>query len=86
MKELTRLPEPLLHRQREFVGFLRSRLGTEEAARDAYARAALRDKLKGVCGPVRGTAASTGGAKSSRCKSSAANTSAGAGGRNAPSP
>ncbi len=35
MKEATRLPEPLLHRQREFLGFLRSRLGTEEAARDA---------------------------------------------------
>jgi len=35
MKEATRLPEPLLDRQREFLGFLRSRLGTEEAARDA---------------------------------------------------
>jgi hypothetical protein len=34
MKEATRLPEPLLDRQREFLGFLRSRLGTEEAARD----------------------------------------------------
>jgi hypothetical protein len=31
MKEATRLPEPLLERQREFIGFLRARLGTEEA-------------------------------------------------------
>jgi len=35
VKEATRLPESLLDRQREFLGFLRSRLGTEEAARDA---------------------------------------------------
>src|SRR6267143_6348388 len=43
MKEATRLPEALLDRQREFLGFLRSRLGTEEAARDvlqsAYVKA-----------------------------------------------
>jgi RNA polymerase sigma-70 factor (ECF subfamily) len=42
MKEATRLPEPLLERQREFVGFLRARLGTEEAARDALQSAYLK--------------------------------------------
>ena len=30
-----RLPEPLLQRQREFLGFLRARLGSEDAAQDA---------------------------------------------------
>jgi RNA polymerase sigma-70 factor (ECF subfamily) len=35
VNEAMRLPEPLLERQREFIGFLRARLGTEEAARDA---------------------------------------------------
>ena len=35
MNDAARLPEPLLHRQREFLGFLRARLGTEDAARDA---------------------------------------------------
>jgi RNA polymerase sigma factor (sigma-70 family) len=42
VKETTRLPEPLLNQQREFLGFLRSRLGTEEAARDALQSAYLK--------------------------------------------
>jgi RNA polymerase sigma-70 factor (ECF subfamily) len=37
-----RLPEPLLVRQREFLGFLRRRLGTEEAARDLLQAAYLK--------------------------------------------
>jgi RNA polymerase sigma-70 factor (ECF subfamily) len=42
MNQPRRLPEPLLERQREFVGFLRARLGTEEAARDALQSAYLK--------------------------------------------
>jgi RNA polymerase sigma-70 factor (ECF subfamily) len=34
-KDAAQVPQPLLDRQNEFLGFLRARLGTEEAARDA---------------------------------------------------
>lgn len=37
-----RLPEPLLQRQREFLGFLRARLGSEDAAQDALQSAYLK--------------------------------------------
>ena len=42
MSDAVRLPEPLLKRQREFLGFLRARLGSEEAARDALQAAYLK--------------------------------------------
>jgi DNA-directed RNA polymerase specialized sigma24 family protein len=42
MNDASRLPQPLLERQREFLGFLRARLGTEEAARDALQSAYLK--------------------------------------------
>ena len=42
MSDAVRLPEPLLLRQHEFLGFLRSRLGSEDAARDALQAAYLK--------------------------------------------
>jgi RNA polymerase sigma-70 factor (ECF subfamily) len=35
LNDAAQVPQPLLDRQSEFLGFLRARLGTEEAARDA---------------------------------------------------
>jgi RNA polymerase sigma-70 factor (ECF subfamily) len=35
LNDAVQVPQPLLDRQSEFLGFLRARLGTEEAARDA---------------------------------------------------
>lgn len=47
MDEANRLPELLLARQREFLGFLRARLGSEEAAREALQAAYLKAIEKG---------------------------------------
>ena len=50
MNEAAHVPQILLDRQSEFLGFLRSRLGTEEAARDALQSAYVKtlEKANGI--------------------------------------